>query len=309
MRADGTGVTWVRRGELPQVSGDGTRIAFIADDTETSRPAVYTAARDGSGAKVLHADDNLTSVDDWAPNHDLVLFTERDGDSLFLAGSAAGVQAGFGFLHDDRHFHNDGPSWSPDGAHIAFATRASGISGCDDTGDPTCGGDPDVGIRTMDLGGGGLRVVHPGYATQPVWSPDGAKLALNIDGKIYVIDSQGGGKRVLTTGSGADWQPVKRVEIPWDPPVPPSPPEPETRTVTVTVQAPPPPPAVVEKVVTRVVTTAGKVCPIPKGKRRLTLTIRAKRAIKKGASVKVWLDVSSGRVNVPKGRPVRVTAW
>jgi hypothetical protein len=300
MKADGSGITHITAGQDPQLSPDGMRLAF-SDGTN-----FWVAKRDGSDRRLVIADDNLLRVDDWGPTHDQILHTFRDGDALFAGRSPAGAISYWGFLHDEElHFSNAEPSWSPSGTRIAFSTYADGISAvC--FGEAVCD-HPTVGIRLMDLGGGGLRTVHQGFGRQPVWSPDETAIAFvdRADATIRIIGSDGTGQRTLVKGSDPDWQPVKRVEIPWDPPAPP---EPETRTVTVTVHAPPPPPVVVEKVVTRVVTTAGKVCPIPKGKRKLTLTIRAKRTIKKGASVKVWLDVSSGRVNVPKGRPVRVTA-
>ena len=59
----------------------------------------------------------------------------------------------------------------------------------------------------------------------------------------------------------------------------------ETETVTVPVEVPGPV-RVVERVVTRFVTLDGEVCPIPKA-RRLTLTIRATRAVRRGTVVKV----------------------
>lgn len=173
MNADGSGVSWVRQGADPQLSGDGKRLAYLGDDTEASRPAAYVAKRDGSGPELLIANDALTSVNDWAPNHSFILMTGRDGDSGILGRSPAGIEAGYGVMHDDRHFNNYYPSFSPDGSKIAFATQASGISGCDDTGDPTCGGDPDVGIRTMDIGAGDVRTINPLPGIEPTFSPDG----------------------------------------------------------------------------------------------------------------------------------------
>jgi dipeptidyl aminopeptidase/acylaminoacyl peptidase len=304
MNADGSGTTHVTAGEGPQISPDGMRLAF---STGTD---FWVARRDGSDRRLVIADDNLLRVDDWGPTHDQILHTFRDGDALFAGRSPAGAISYWSFLHDEAlHFSNAEPSWSPSGTRIAFSTYVEGISAiC--FGEPVCD-HPTVGIRLMDLGGGGLRTVHQGSGRQPVWSPDGTAIAfvdgLRSDPIMRVIGADGTGLQTLGKGSDPDWQPVEHVQIPPDPPVPP---EPEIKTVTVTVHVPPPPPVVLEKVVTKVVTIDGKVCPIPKAKRRLTLTIRTTRAIRRGASVKVRLDVSSGRVkvDVPKGRPVRVTA-
>ncbi len=302
MNAGGGGVTWVRRGESPQLSGDGRRLAYFGQDPESNLPAVFAANRDGSEPKLLEADENLTTLDDWAPNHSLILMTGRDGDSGFVARSPAGVLAPYGVLHDDRHFNNYFPSFSPDGSRIAFATRASGISGCDDTADPTCGGDPDVGIRTMDIGAGDLRTVHPLAGIEPAWSPDGKRIVFSDDGTLQIIDSDGTGKRTLTRGGNADWQPLHRPPIHGDPPPPP---EPRTVTVTVPVEVPGPV-RVVEKVVTRVVRGEGERCVIPAGKRKLTLVIRTTRAVRKGTAVTVTVDLAKGRARVGRGTPLRV---
>ena len=302
MNADGGAVAWVRPGADPQLSGDGRQLAYLGEDAESSRPAAFVAKRDGSDPELLEAHDSLTSVDDWAPNHGFILLTGRDGDSGFLGRSPAGIEAGYGVLHDDRHFNNYFPSFSPDGSRIAFATRASGISGCDDTGDPTCGGDPDVGIRTMDIGGGDLRTINPLRGLEPAWSPDGARIVFSDEGALRVVKSDGTGSRLLTGGTQPDWQPVHRAQIPHDPPTPP---EPRTVTVTAPVEVPGPV-RVVEKVVTRVVQGEGVRCLIPAGKRRLTLTIHTTRAVKRGASVKVTVDLASGRAKVARGKPYRV---
>jgi hypothetical protein len=71
--------------------------------------------------------------------------------------------------------------------------------------------------------------------------------------------------------------------------------------VTVTVQAPAPPP--VETVVTKTIQLAGDKCVIPKSKRKLTLTLRATRAIKKGAVVRVKVDVARKKATL--SRPLR----
>jgi hypothetical protein len=85
-------------------------------------------------------------------------------------------------------------AWSPDGARIAFARQAGGIS-------------------IVDAGGGGeLRVTTRGE--EPAWSPDGAELAFSRAGWIYVIGANGRGLRRLIQGEDPQWSPDgKRIAL------------------------------------------------------------------------------------------------
>lgn len=124
----------------------------------------------------------------------------------------------------------------------------------------------------------------PGAARDPAWSPDGSQIAY-VSGQwptpavVQVVQSDGSQLRALVPG-------------------------------------PPPPPVIITETITRtgkgetVVRTVGgevQTCVIPKERRRLTLIIRTTRAIKKGARVKVTIDLAGGRVKaqVPRGKPFR----
>ena len=80
------------------------------------------------------------------------------------------------------------PAISPDGSTIAFAYK----------GDLYC----------VPANGGEARqlTTHAAYDSQPIWSPDGKKIAFtsNREGSldVYVISSKGGAPTRLTTHSG-----------------------------------------------------------------------------------------------------------
>jgi hypothetical protein len=112
-----------------------------------------------------------------------------------------------------------------------------------------------------------------------------------------VIGADGSGDRALTVGGDPDWQPL-----------PVRPRESETRTVTVTVQAPPPPPVVVERVVTRTVRAPAERCEIGEDGRRLTLTIRTRKTIPRGATVRIGLRLDGDRITASPRRGMDVRA-
>lgn len=307
MRADGTGLTWVREGTDPQYSPKGIRIAFGGPGD-----AVWVADADGKNArKLAEAGGNPITVDDWAPSHSLLLYTVHDNDSIFVAQSPEGIATGFGVLHDDeRHEDNTEPSWSPDGTRLAFVTQYSGIT-CEHEpvpGDAKC---PTglLGINTMDLGAGDRRrVSRPGR--QPVYSPDAALLAFVVDGVIHTSGADGAGARALTLGEDPDWQ-----AIPGRPQGPPPPERVVTvpgPTVTVTVPGPTvtvPAPPRVPRGAPR--TDAGEdACFVPEDRRRFTLTLRAGRTIRLGQAIRVRVDLAAEgpRATVLNGKRLRARA-
>ena len=102
-----------------------------------------------------------------------------------------------------RITHNDGidsaPSWSPDGARIAF-TRAA-ATGIDIFVVSRDGGEP---RRLTNMTATGRM------ATSPHWSPDGQKIAFqsHIRPDIYVINVDGTGLTNLTNSPGPDLYPA-----------------------------------------------------------------------------------------------------
>ena len=97
-----------------------------------------------------------------------------------------------------------GPSWSPDGAQIAFYGASSETGNYD--------------IFTINLDGTGLQNLTNSPDTDdryPAWSPDGTQIVFhsNLDGDfdLYTINPDGSGLRAITNNSaqdlGPDWSP------------------------------------------------------------------------------------------------------
>jgi hypothetical protein len=284
MRADGSGITFVHEGSDPQLSPSGKRIAFSWQD------AIWVADADGTDARKLEeAGDLSPELNDWAPTHSLLLYTLHDDDSIFTAKSPEGSFMGFGGLHDDyRHENNIDPSWSPDGTRLAFVTQYSGI-GCDyhpAPGDKLCP-TGHLGVNTMDLGEGDRQRVQP-TGHDPVYSPDGTRLAFVADGVITTVATDGSGLHTLVAGTQPDWQPTPRA------PQTSTPPPERVVTVpgpTVTVEVPVRPPARGTSTRTR---DGAPVCVVPKGRQHFTLTLRAGRTIRAGKTITIQLDLARG---------------
>ena len=89
-----------------------------------------------------------------------------------------------------------GPAWSPDGSEVAFPSSCLRV-GCE------------AGIYVIRVDGTSKRRLTSGESDSgPVWSPDGQTIAFNRDNRIYGINPDGSGLRLLTRrGRSPAWAP------------------------------------------------------------------------------------------------------
>jgi TolB protein len=91
----------------------------------------------------------------WSPRGDLIAFTGQ-ANGQFAIGVISPDGSGERIL--TAGFHNEGPTWAPNGRVLMFFRDPGGNSG--------------PSLFTIDITGRNeLKVPTPSYASDPAWSP------------------------------------------------------------------------------------------------------------------------------------------
>jgi TolB protein len=137
----------------PSYSPDGTRLCFESD--RGGRPQIYVMGASGGQAQRISFGDGSYSTPVWSPRGDYIAFTRQAGGKF-----AIGVMKpdGTGERVLTEGFHNEGPTFAPNGRVIMFFR------------DP--GGNAGPSLYTIDIAGRNeLREPTPAFASDPAWSP------------------------------------------------------------------------------------------------------------------------------------------
>ena len=138
----------------PSYSPDGSQIVFESDRGGTQQ--LYVMNADGSNPHRITFGPGTYSTPVWSPKGDLIAFT-RQNNNLFAIGVIKPDGSGARILTEG--FHNEGPTWAPNGRVIMFFRDTQG-----DNGGPQ--------LWTIDLAGyNENRVPTPAFASDPAWSP------------------------------------------------------------------------------------------------------------------------------------------
>ena len=138
----------------PCYSPDGRRIVFESDRSGTQQ--LYVMDGDGSFQQRISRGEGSYSTPVWSPRGDLIAFTKQLGGRFLI-----------GVMHPDgsneriltEGFHNEGPTWSPNGRVLMFFRESPG-----ERGGPR--------LYTVDLTGYNERIVAtPSFGSDPAWSP------------------------------------------------------------------------------------------------------------------------------------------
>jgi serine/threonine protein kinase/Tol biopolymer transport system component len=175
----------------PSLSSDGERLLYVKSingNADIYLQIVKTGVRRNLTAG-SPADDTQPA---FSPDGRQVAFrSEREGGGLFVMNAEGGAVTRLTFAG----YH---PAWSPDRRQIAFSTE--GVIRPQERRQVSQ-------LWVVDVGSKEKRLLTPGDAVQPSWSPDGGRIA-------YWGLSGGGAQRVLWTVPAGGGAPVE-VRLAW----------------------------------------------------------------------------------------------
>jgi TolB protein len=137
----------------PSYSPDGNKICFESD--RGGRQQIYVMPSTGGQAQRISFGDGSYSTPVWSPTGEWIAFTKQTSDAF-----AIGVMKpdGTGERILTSGFHNEGPTFSPNGRVIMFFRDPGGTSG--------------PSLFSIDISGrADQRVPTPNYGSDPAWSP------------------------------------------------------------------------------------------------------------------------------------------
>ncbi len=138
----------------PCFSPDGQRIVFESDRDGTQQ--LYVMSAGGGQAQRISFSEGRYATPVWSPRGDLIAFTKQL-DGRFLIGVMKPDGSGERILTDG--YHNEGPTWAPNGRLLMFFRESQGASG-------------GPRLFTIDLTGYNERQIPtPNFASDPAWSP------------------------------------------------------------------------------------------------------------------------------------------
>jgi TolB protein len=137
----------------PCYSPDGSQICFESD--RGGQPQIFVMPSTGGQAQRISFGTGSYSTPVWSPRGDYIAFTRISADK-FAIGVIKPDGSGERVLTEG--FHNEGPTFAPNGQVIMFFR------------DP--GGDSGPSLYTVDIAGRNeQRVPTPNYGSDPAWSP------------------------------------------------------------------------------------------------------------------------------------------
>lgn len=225
----GTGRTWQltnakKSSDAPAFSPDGRRIAFASDRGEKRQ--IYLIDPRGGEADVLSSAEEGVAAFAWSPDGTAIAFTALDPktEAMKEREKRYGDYEAVDEDHRMTHLHvidvaskqarrlTDGAftvgrfAWSPDGTEIAFDHRESP--------DPSDAGTADISVVTVADATVRLLVAQAGPDANPVYSPDGSRVAFEsamgrkryyyTNGYVAVVSREGGLPVALTESFDED---------------------------------------------------------------------------------------------------------
>jgi TolB protein len=142
----------------PSFSPDGRQIAF--ESNRGGSQQIYLMNRDGSGVRRISFGSGKNGTPVWSPRGDLIAFTKMSGGT-FRVGVMRADGSGERVL--STGWQDEGPTWAPNGRVLMYTRTIP-------TGPRGIGGGSQ--IWSVDVTGRNeRRVITPGDASDPAWSP------------------------------------------------------------------------------------------------------------------------------------------
>ena len=137
----------------PSYSPDGGQIVFESDRGGSQQ--IYVMGASGGEARRISFGEGRYSTPVWSPKGDYIAFT-RQKSSSFAIGVMKPDGTGERVLTEG--FHNEGPTWAPNGLYVMFFRDPGGGGGSK--------------IYMIDIfGRGEFLVPTPAFASDPSWGP------------------------------------------------------------------------------------------------------------------------------------------
>ena len=196
MEANGRNVRKVFRSsayrEYPAWSPDGKKLAYLrAEDW-----SIYVATVDGEQVERVAPTNSRGGWPAWSPDGSEIVFVSTDVTGYLLKAVNLQTRKVRVLLPNDEPKTVWDPTWSPDGALIAFHWYKKGI-------------------YTIRKSGRGLKLLVRN-ASRPAWSPSGDELIYGKDNQLFKFDLSNRRAKQLTHGAinfGADWSEVKPLSV------------------------------------------------------------------------------------------------
>ena len=137
----------------PCYSPDGSQIVFESD--RGGNQQIYVMSASGGNANRISFGEGRYSTPVWSPKGDLIAFTKQHAGEF-----AIGVMKpdGSGEKILTQGFHNEGPTFAPNGLFVMFFRDPGGNAGSH--------------LLMSDIFGHGIvKVATPHYASDPSWGP------------------------------------------------------------------------------------------------------------------------------------------
>ncbi len=137
----------------PSYSPDSKRITFESDRSGSQQ--IYVMDANGRNVKRISFGKGSYSTPVWSPRGDYIAYT-RMYQGRFMIGVMFADGTGERIITDG--YHNEGPTWAPNGRVLMFFREVPGEKG-------------GANIYSVDITGYNERLIKtPGYASDPAWS-------------------------------------------------------------------------------------------------------------------------------------------